>query len=204
METSLFRAAPAHSRLDPVEVHEAWRLSNGTPIVLRAVRPDDGEKMQALIRGLSLESRYRRFFYPIRELVPSMLARFIDSDRMHAITLLAVVRQEDQERVVGMAQYMVEPYPQRCEFAVVVSDAWQRNGIATRMLRNLICIARMAGIENIEGDVLADNFPMQELLIGMDFSLRPHPDGAYLIKAEKALAAPAWKCSELAALGLRA
>ena len=136
--------------------------------------------------------------------MPDMLNRFIGADPMQAITLLAVVQNNDEEIVVGMAQYVAEPYPQRCEFAVVVSDAWQRGGIATRLLQNLICLARTAGVERFEGDVLAENEPMRRLLDGMGFMLNPHPDGAYLVRAEMELAAPAWKCSELALLALRA
>ena len=189
---------------DAGEIRDAWQLRSGTAIMLRAVRPEDSEKIQALVQSLSMESRYRRFFYPIRQLSPAVLTRFTDADPLNAITLLAVVQDQGEQIAVGMAQYVAEPYPQRCEFAVVISDAWQRNGIATRLIRNLICIARAAGIERFEGDVLADNEPMRRLLAGMAFTFGPHPDGAYLMRAQKELAVPAWKCSELAELALRA
>ncbi len=204
MASLQFRPAATDNMLHPDEVHDAWRLKDGTVIMLRAVHPDDGEKMQELVRGLSMQSRYRRFFYPVHQLMPAVLERFTEADPMRAITLLAVVWDSGRETVVGMAQYAAEPYPQRCEFAVVVSDAWQRTGIATRMIRNLICVASAAGIERIEGDVLADNVPMRRLLLAMDFSIESHPDGAGLVKAGKELTAPAWKCSELAALARRA
>lgn len=204
MASLQFHPAATENMLHSDEVHDAWRLKNGTVVMLRAVHLDDGEKMQGLIRGLSMQSRYRRFFYPVHELMPAVLDRFTQADPMHAITLLAVVWLNGGETAIGMAQYAAEPYPQRCEFAVVVSDAWQRMGIATRMIRNLICIASAAGIERIEGDVLADNVPMRQLLMAMDFSIESHPDGAGLVKAGKELTAPAWKCSELAALARRA
>lgn len=198
------RTASIEQTLPPREAHDVWRLKDGSTVMLRAVRPDDGEKIQDLVQGLSIQSRYRRFFSPIRRLMPTMLNRFIGADPMQAITLLAVVQDSGEEISVGMAQYVAEPYPERCEFAVVVSDAWQRRGIATRLIQNLICLARTAGIERFEGDVLAENEPMRRMLTGMGFTINPHPDGAYLIRAEKELAAPAWKCSELAELALRA
>jgi RimJ/RimL family protein N-acetyltransferase len=198
------RTAATDFPLRAGEVRDAWQLKDGSAIMLRAVRPDDGDKLQALVQGLSLQSRYRRFFYPIHELVPAMLARFIDADPMHAMTLLAVVMQNGVETAVGMAQYVTEPYPERCEFAVVVSDARQRNGIVVRLIRNLICIARSAGIERIEGDVLAENAPMRRLLLGMDFAIARHPNDAILVKAAQQLASPSWKCSDLAVLALRA
>lgn len=190
-------------KLQPREIHDSWRLANGKSIRIRAVRPDDGPLMQQLVASLSLTSRYRRFFYPIHELTPDMLARFTQADPMHALTLLAVVRDGDSEVAVGMAQCMVDSSPRQADFALVVSDEWQRTGIATRLLRNLICIARAAGIERMEGDVLAENEPMLRLLVGMDFVFEPHPDGAYLTRACRDLVSPAWKCSPLTALAAR-
>jgi GNAT superfamily N-acetyltransferase len=187
------------------QVHDSWRLADGTAIRIRAVKPDDGPLLQELVSGLSLTSRYRRFFYPLHELTPDMLARFTQADPTGSITLLAVVRDQGREVAVGMAQCVADPYPERGDFALVVTDAWQRAGIAARLLRNIICIARTAGIERLEGDVLSENEPMLRLLAGMDFEFDPHPDGAYLARARRELvSASAWKCSALTALAARA
>ena len=182
------------------EIRDIWQLKDGTPLTIRAARPDDGPRMQALVRGLSLESRYRRFFYPVHELTPDLLARFVQADPMGSVSLLAVVRREGTEIAVGMAQYVAEPYPEKGEFAVVVADAWQRTGIATRLLRNLICVARAAGIERLEGDVMSDNEPMRRLLASMGFNMGAHADSAYLSKAWKLLDQPTRDCSALTAL----
>jgi acetyltransferase len=187
-------------KLQPREIHDSWRLVNGRSVRIRAVKPDDGPLMQQLVAGLSVTSRYRRFFYPIHELTPDMLARFTQVDPAHALTLLAVVRDGGREVAVGMAQCMVEAMPGEADFALVVADEWQRAGIATRLLRNLICIARTAGLARLEGDVLAENEPMLRLLVGMEFAFDPHPDGAYLVRAYTNLMPSGWKCSPLTAL----
>lgn len=192
-------ATPPRPRLSS-EIHDSWKRHDGTVITIRAAGADDGPLMQALVHGLSLRSRYHRFFYPAHELTPDMLARFTQADPRGAFTLLAVVWEQDEEVAVGMAQYVATPYPMRGEFAVVINDAWQRTGIATRLLRNLICVARAAGIERLEGDILSENLPMLELMRRMGFTLDAHPDGLYLTKAWKALSVPEWNCSALAAL----
>jgi acetyltransferase len=172
------------------ETHDLWRARNGSAITLRAAAPDDGPAVQALVRGLSMKSRYQRFFYPVHELTPDLLARFTHNDPAQAMTLLAVTGARGQEAVIGMAQYVMGDHTGRCEFAVVIADAWQREGIATRLICALIRIARAAGIERIEGDVLADNVPMLQLMLGMGFTLAAHQDGAYLRKASKLLSPP--------------
>ena len=172
------------------EVHDLWRARNGSTITLRAASPDDGPIMQALVHGLSMKSRYRRFFYPVHELTPDLLARFTHNDPAQAMTLLAVTGSKGRETAIGMAQYAIGDRAGRYEFAVVVADAWQREGIATRLIRALIRIARGAGIERIEGDIFADNVPMLRLMLAMGFTLSEHEDGAYLRKASKLLSLP--------------
>jgi RimJ/RimL family protein N-acetyltransferase len=185
------------------EAQDSWRLANGTAVRIRTVKPDDGALLQELVGSLSLNSRYRRFFYPIRELTPDLLARFTQSDPAGSMTLLAVVYDKGREVAIGMAQCVAEPYPEVGEFAVVVADAWHRAGIATRLLRRLICTARTAGIERLEGDVLSENEPMLRLLMGMGFEFGPHPDGAYLTRAHRGLVSAAWKCSAMPGLVAR-
>jgi RimJ/RimL family protein N-acetyltransferase len=186
------------------EVHDTWRLRDGTAVTLRGARADDGELIQELVRGLSLQSRYQRFFYPLHELPPAMLARFTNNAPTEAMTLLAVVRQDGREVAIAMAQYVADGYPEHCDFAVVVADAWQGKGLGKRLIQSLMCIARAAGIERIEGDVLAENEAMRRLMLSMGFRLTQHADGAYLRKASKELGVPEWKCSPLTVLAAQA
>jgi len=179
------------------EMRDTLRLSDGTPVTLRYTHADDGELIQELVRGLSLTSRYQRFFIPVRELAPEMIARFTSNAAHDAVTLLATIRHGEREVAIAMAQYVADPYPDRCDFAVVVDDAWQRNGLGRKLVESLACIAHAAGIERIEGDVLADNEPMLRLMLDMGFLLMPNDHGATLQKVSKQLGAPESKCSPL-------
>jgi RimJ/RimL family protein N-acetyltransferase len=181
-------------------VRDTWRLRDGTAVTLRAARANDGELIQQLVRGLSLESRYQRFFYPVHELTPDMLARFTHNASAEAITLLAVVRQHGRETAIAMAQYVADRYPDSCDFAVVVADEWQRFGLGERLVRTLVCIARAAGIARIEGDILAENEGMKRLMLKLGFRVTHHADGAYLRKVWKALDAAEWECSRTTVL----
>jgi RimJ/RimL family protein N-acetyltransferase len=145
-----------------------------SPIAIRAARPADRELVQKLVRELSPRSRYLRFFNGIHELSPSWLERFVRADPRGDFTLVALVG----ETAVGMAQYAAAPYPQRCEFAVLIADAWQRVGIGTALLRDLVSVAREAGFERIDGEVLAENMAILRLLERAGFRARRDPRGA--------------------------
>ena len=57
------------------------------------------------------------------------------------------------------------------EVALLVSDAWQGQGIGSELLRWLIQVGRDEGVERIVGDVLADNQVMLRILPRFGFQL---------------------------------
>ncbi len=179
---------------------ERWQLDDGRSVTLRAARGDDALRIQALVRSLSPRTRYLRFFNPLRELPPALLDAFTHAEPRHELTLVAYLDIEGQETLIGMGQYVSVDYPAQCEFALLVADGYHGQGLGSRLLRNLVCIAVEAGIETMEGELLDENLAMRHLAQANGFTLSRHPHEAYLLKAHKALAPPPWKCSQLAAL----
>ncbi len=55
-------------------------LHDGTPILIRAIRPDDKERLVENARGLSPESIYHRFMSIKRKLSEQDLKRFTELD----------------------------------------------------------------------------------------------------------------------------
>jgi acetyltransferase len=58
------------------------------------------------------------------------------------------------------------------ELAVVISDGYQRRGLATELLLRLIHIARDEKLRRIVGEMLRDNLAIQTTLKRLGFSLR--------------------------------
>ena len=65
----------------------------------------------------------------------------------------------------------LNPDKKTCEFAIVVSDKWQGKGIARLLMQKLIDIARNRGLEVMEGQVLANNYRMLELMMSLNFQV---------------------------------
>jgi GNAT superfamily N-acetyltransferase len=179
-----------------------WTARNGANITLRIVNNTDGERIQSFVRGLSVRSRYQRFFYPLHELPPELLERSLHADPSHEVTLLATVEERGEEIVIGMAQYVVTE-ESRGEFAIVVADALQGQGIGKSLLYALTWLARSAGIVWLDGDVLIENATMRSMLESMNFTVRAHAEDDNLVRATRRLSMPERKCSRLHAFLLQ-
>jgi len=161
---------------------DAWRLRDGTLAVIRPATAGDAAAIQGLVRSLTPTSRYSRFFSGIQELSPEWLARFSRAEPRRDVSILATVLRDGTETLVGMGQYAADPWPERCDFAVLVADAWQGHGLGRRLLRNLECLAREAGFERIEGEVLAHNSTMLGLAHVMGYDVRRVPESALFLR----------------------
>ena len=159
-----------------------FTLQNGTEVTIRAIEPDDAKIEQAFVRGLSARSRYLRFFSTIKELSPSMLEQFTHPHYPRNWALIATISDAGAEMQIGVARYAPMEEDSYVEFAIVVADEWQGRGIATRLLRELIAVAKSAGIEGLKGVVLRENVSMLQLAKGLGCTTARHPDDATLVR----------------------
>lgn len=159
------------------------QFADGTPWVIRPIRPEDGEPLQAFIRDLSERSRYMRFVSVMRELTPRMLARYTQVDYHRELALVATTqvpnpanRGHPHEIIIGLAHYLRNPDGQGAEYALVIGDHWQRRGLGVNLMRMLIAAARAQQLAYIDGVVLAENRPMLALMTRLGFKVDREPD----------------------------
>lgn len=177
---------PRRLRLTPAPLPAVVRLRGGSAVVIRPVGAADTQALQQFFRDLSPASRYRRFLRVIRELPADMLARFTHPDPAGEAVLVASL-PHSPARIIGMAQYASSG--ESSEIAVVVADAWQRQGLGYQLLDFLLNVAVQAGIERIHADVLADNHAMRQLARKLDFEIAGKPAVPSLVQMTKNLPA---------------
>jgi len=158
------------ARFAPVEV----TLRNGRRVRLREIRPDDRDEVQQAFARLSGASRYLRFMSFLKELSPRMLEGTVNPPRERELVLVAEIDAPDGIDIVGGARY-IQGEGQACEFAITVADDWQRVGLASRLMRELIAAAGACGLQRMEGFVLASNGPMLGLARRLGFRLHADP-----------------------------
>lgn len=83
----------------------------------------------------------------------------------------------DGEAIVGSAQYVVAD-GRVAEFAVVVGDDFQGQGLGRRLIHRLRLLAEAAGLAGIRGDVLSENRRMLAIVRDFGFTARRNPEDA--------------------------
>jgi acetyltransferase len=182
-------AAYEHMAIAPYPKHlvETGFLSDGTPITIRPIRPEDAQSEQAFVRKLSPRAKHFRFMQSMTELTPRMLAQFTQIDYSREMALVATIDEHGASTQLGVARYVINPDGKSCEFAIVVSDDKQKQGIGSRLMTALIGAARGHGLKVMEGLVLSDNKSMLELMRDLSFTLRPYPEDQGIVLVERRL-----------------
>lgn len=158
----------------PFELVETLRLKDGRSVLVRPIHPQDEPIVQSFVRSLSPRSRYFRFHTAIRELDPRTLHAATHVDYQRHLALIAESFDGDVETEVAAARYVVRrEQPRDADFAVAVADAWQRQGLARRLLERLIQIAAGRGVHRLHGDVLEHNHAMLNLAAACGFDIAP-------------------------------
>ena len=151
---------------------------------IRPIAPADREAYQAFVAGMSPDSRTHRFFSPVRELHPAMLQALTEPDQQRHVGIVAT----EDGRIVGEARYVALGPGGRGEFAIAVTDEWQRKGIGARLLGALQAAARSAGLLFLTGEVMRTNTPMLHFSRRAGFQMKSCPGDARLAVVERSLA----------------
>jgi RimJ/RimL family protein N-acetyltransferase len=139
-------------------------LHDGTRVRIRPVEPGDKSRLQHALGRLSPESTRRRFLAAKPVLSAGELRYLTEVDGSHHLALLAVL-EHDPDQIVGVARCVrLEPGGDTAEFAIVVGDPVQGEGLGTVLAAALADAACRVGIRRFSATTLADNDAAQRLL----------------------------------------
>ncbi|MEM0910194.1 MAG: bifunctional acetate--CoA ligase family protein/GNAT family N-acetyltransferase [Pseudomonadota bacterium] len=171
----------------PTELIRKEVLYTGETLTIRPIRPEDAQIEKDFVDGLSSQSKYFRFMQRIRSLTQHMLVRFTQIDYDLEMALIAVIDNEGQEQEIGVARYVTNIDRTSCEFAIVVADEWQKNGIASRLMEALIASAVEKGLRKMEGTVLSENKAMLAFCQRLNFDVEMDPQDKSICNVVKVL-----------------
>lgn len=138
-------------------------LRDGTPLLLRRLRPQDREWLREAYLGLSPESRYSRFLAGVPALTPRMLHQLVDHVDFvdhHALVLLTAYGDE-----IGIGRWVRDPArPDTAEAAFTIADRWHGQWAGSALVDGMVQSALDAGITTFTATLLTDNTASLRLL----------------------------------------
>lgn len=177
-------AGTVATRVVPVSV-PAEGLPAGavdSPILVRQAVSTDRDPLTSMFARCTLETRYRRFHGPVKTIPERYLAEALSASPFHYALVACLAPPRG---AAAGADQMAGPSPETrpgeivalascrlsdegaAELGILIEDAWQRTGLGTRLLSDLVAYAREVGLLVLEAQLLAE----QAWIAGL---LRPH------------------------------
>jgi acetyltransferase len=147
----------------PTRYVTPWRLTDGTEVILRPIRPEDEPLEHEMLTTVSEETLRSRFYQNLKNISHAMHVRSCHIDYDRDMAIVAEIRTDQKKRIVGIGSLAVDANGAAGEFAVIVHDDFQGRGLASKLLDVLIGIAAEHGLKEFYGFLEPTNGRMTAL-----------------------------------------
>lgn len=161
----------------PTRYCERWTLADGRSTYIRPIRPEDEPRVVNFHETLSESSVYLRYFQSLKLAQRTSHERltricFLDYDREMALVAEDESAGEPGERpIIAVGRLSKRRGTDEGEFALLISDAYQRKGLGSELLRRVVEVAKDEKIRRLSADILAENTGMRRLCTKHGFHL---------------------------------
>lgn len=145
------------------------RIESRTAAGIRPVHPADRPALARFFEDLSVESRYLRFFAPVRP--TGSLLRRLSGEPADVDALVAVADGVIVGHAMATDRAEAPTFEDPCgarvtDVGVVVADSWQSRGVGAALMRALVARARARDVTSLAMDVLPSNRPVLAMIVG--------------------------------------
>jgi acetyltransferase len=166
----------------PTQYVSSWKLKDKTPVTIRPIRPEDEPLLVKFHGTLSAESVYNRYFNQIkldRRVEHERLVQicFNDYDREMALVAESTDPVSGQPEILGVGRLSKARGRNEAEFALLINDKSQKQGLGMELLKRLLHIAHDEKLKRVTANILADNHAMQHVSRKAGFKVRHDRDG---------------------------
>lgn len=152
---------------DELEEQIVWQ---GSPLMLRPIRPEDGPQHVEMANALDPEDVRMRMFVRMREMTRAQLARLTQIDYDREMAFIATRRREDgKPETLGVARVIFDPDNVSAEFAILVRSDLKGKGLGRILMNKLIAYCRQRGTQEIVGETLNYNQGLLALVRKLGF-----------------------------------
>lgn len=160
----------------PSQYVAPFTLKNGATVTIRPIRPEDEPLLVAFHGTLSERSVALRYFHAMKlshRTAHERLTRICFNDYDRELALVAEGRDPETgaRAILGVGRLSKLRDANEAEFAMLISDRFQGQGLGSELLRRLVAIGRAERLDRIRADILPDNREMQAVCRKLGFQL---------------------------------
>lgn len=148
----------------PEELEE-WINWQDEPVLLRPIKPEDGQQHIEFFNSLDSEDVRYRMFVSMRELSHAQLARMTQIDYNREMAFIATRKCDDSAwETLGVARVIFDPDNISAEFAIIVRSALKGKGLGRLLMHKLVQYCRDRGVQEIVGETFSYNLGLLALV----------------------------------------
>ena len=152
------------------------KLADGSTILLRPIKPEDEPLWLDLLGSCSKESIYSRFRYNFHYDSHEIATQFCFIDYAREIAIVAEVIEDGKKKLIGVGRLIADLDHETVEYAVLISDAWQKKELGTLLTEYCIEIARQWHLKRIAAETTKDNQAMITVFKKLGFKVTFNQD----------------------------
>ncbi|MCG5547971.1 GNAT family N-acetyltransferase [Halorhodospira halochloris] len=166
----------------PQHLTEQIELRDGRQCQLRAVLPEDGPQLNAMVERTPPEQVRMRFFQALKTLPQEMSARLtqIDYDREMAL-VVTEPGVAGRAKMLGIVRISADPDLEGAEYDIMLDPGVAGLGLGKMLMRRIIKYARERGVGEIYGEVLRENEAMLRINQALGFVVEVSEDDPSLM-----------------------
>lgn len=160
------------------------KLADGTDALLRPIKPEDEPLWLEMLGSCSKEAIYSRFRYNFHFDSHEVATQFCYIDYARELAIVAEIEDDGRRKLIGVGRLIADPDLENVEYAVLITDAWQRKDLGKILTQYCNEIAKTNNFKRIFAETTKDNKPMISVFRKLGFSVEFNSDTTVSVNKE--------------------
>jgi acetyltransferase len=163
------KALSSESQRHPSKWEQTLVLQDGSLIFVRPIRPDDEQRIKALLQHVNPEDLRMRFFGTIKEFTHEFLFKLTSLDYTRAMAFVAF--EEIADDLQGVVRFHSDLDQKSGEFAILLRSDSKGKGLGWTLMKLIIEYAKSEGMKLVHGQVMHENTIMLDMCREFGFTI---------------------------------
>ncbi len=168
----------------PDKLIKKSKLSDGTSIIMRPIKPEDEHLWLELLGSCSKEAIYSRFRYNFHFDSHEVATQFCYIDYAREIGIVAEVEVKGEKKLIAVGRLISDPDLTSVEYAILITDSYQKKELGTILTTYCEDIARKWNMKRIFAETTKDNKAMIAVFKKLGFVVTYNEDTTVSVAKE--------------------